>query len=407
MSMPRSVRHINESRVLKALFEDHGLSRADLARKLGLTRSTIGNIVANLMDAGLVADQDEANCGDMEARSGRPSQGLALDHSGAFFVGADIGADRLCVVALDLRANLVASHSENFDAATTKPADAIARLAAMINELVGTLDHPGAVRGICLTLPGIVDKQGVLVRAPSLDWTQIPARQMLIEQLGNQGTLLVENDANAFAAGELYRSRDAGNPDALCVFIDTGVGGAIISDGRVMRGYRGYAGEIGHIFLGAEGFSSFSSLPGTFESYVGIKGAIARYRHHGGNARSIDALANAFVNQEPAARATLEEWAWWLGRGLAVLTSVLDPEKIVIGGALAALYPLVEQATITSLRQHLLPEHPLPPIFISSLRENAAAIGGAAMLHHAFLAIDESVVFEGLDHSPSRIRTVA
>lgn len=407
MSMPRSVRHINESRVLRALFEDRGLSRADLARKLGLTRSTIGNIVATLMAEGFVSEKDDPSGEDIESRSGRPSQGLDLNSSGAFFVGADIGADRLCVVALDLRGDLVVAKTENFDHLTSTPHQAIGRLAEMIRSLIATLDNPESVRGICLTLPGVVDKQGVLVRAPSLDWKHIPARQMLVNELGEQGTLLVENDANAFAAGELYRSRDSSTLNALCVFIDTGVGGAIISDGRVMRGYRGYAGEVGHIFLGTDGFSSFSSLPGTFESFVGIKALLARYAFHGGGGQNIEAIIQAFKMGEQSARKALDEWAWWLGRGLAVLTSVLDPEKIVIGGALAELYPHVEQETIRSLRQHLLTGHPLPPILVSGLRENAAAIGGAAMLHHDFLSINQSVVFEGLDHSPSRMRTVA
>ena len=140
---------------------------------------------------------------------------------------------------------------------------------------------------------------------------------------------------------------------------------------------------------------------------VGIKALLARYAFHGGGGQNIEAIIQAFKMGEQSARKALDEWAWWLGRGLAVLTSVLDPEKIVIGGALAELYPHVEQETIRSLRQHLLPGHPLPPILVSGLRENAAAIGGAAMLHHDFLSINQSVVFEGLDHSPSRMRTVA
>lgn len=407
MSMPRSVRHINESRVLRALFEDRGLSRADLARKLGLTRSTIGNIVNNLMAEGFVSEMDHAGGEEIESRSGRPSQGLDLNRSGAFFVGADIGADRLCVVALDLRGHLVATETENFDHLATSPERAIGRLAEMIRSLITTLDNPESIRGICLTLPGVVDKQGVLVRAPSLNWKQIPAREMLADALDVHSTLLVENDANAFAAGELYRSGDSSRLNALCVFIDSGVGGAIISDGRVMRGFRGYAGEVGHIFLGADGFSAFSSLPGTFESFVGIKALLARYAFHGGSGQNIESVVRALEAGKQSARKSLDEWAWWLGRGLAVLTSVLDPEKIVVGGALAILYPHVEQETIRSLRQHLLPGHPLPPILVSGLRENAAAIGGAAMLHHDFLSINQSVVFEGQDHSPSRMRTVA
>jgi predicted NBD/HSP70 family sugar kinase len=273
------------------------------------------------------------------------------------------------------------------------PEAVITEMARLIGTLIDRLGDPATVKGVCVTVPGIVSKQGDLVRAPSIAWRNIPVYALLSQKLNYQGPLLIENDANAFAASELYRSSEKGRQNALCIFIDTGIGGAILHHGKLMRGHRGYAGEIGHIFIGDQGFSTFSSLSGTFESFSGDRAILERYRTKGGTGTTIRHFTQLVSAGEPAALETLDEWAYWLGRGLASLISVLDPETIAIGGAVAILYSLAEAKVHASIKQHLFEGHPLPSIHISDLEEDAPAIGGAAILHRDFLAIDETIVF--------------
>ena len=217
----------------------------------------------------------------------------------------------------------------------------------------------------------------------------------MAEKLKWQGSLVVENDANAFAAAELAgRSSDA-HANALFVYLDAGVGGGMVSQGKLLRGYRGYAGEIGHIHLGEQGFDPHSPLKGSFESYVGRDAVLARHRHHGGTASGLDDVLQAVSAREPAALRTVSEWAWWLGRGLASLMSVLDPGRIVLGGPVAALYLPVEREVLHSVHTHLVSSLAVPGIEVSRLGTDACAIGGAMILHQQMLSFDERIVYGG------------
>ena len=400
--MPQSVRHINEIRVLRALFEQEGMSRADLARQLGLTRSTIGNIVNNLVASGSILEKVIAEDAEGSARIGRPSQGLELNREHACFIGADIGAERLNVAALDLMGKDIGSLSEAYDFRSLTPEEVIVRVCDLIKGLTSRLDIPSRLRGLCVTLPGLVDRQGTLIRAPAIGWRNVPVKDLIHRHSTFDGRILIENDANAFAAGELFRGRLPEKGNTLFALLETGVGGAIVSDGYLLRGNRGYAGEIGHIFIGDTGYSNISSMPGTLESFVGLRGLLARDRIHGGQAETLGDFIEAVKAGHPAALKAKADWSHWLGRGLAALVSILDPESIVIGGSLVALIPFAEKEIVQAIVTHLLPGHPHPLIRTSERGADGPAIGGAVILLRDFLAIDEQVVFAGTENGVTR-----
>jgi len=179
----------------------------------------------------------------------------------------------------------------------------------------------------------------------------VPVQGLLGARLKWSGTLASENDANAFAAAELYGRSPATSADALFVYLDAGVGGGMVAQGELLRGHRGYAGEIGHIHLGEQGFDRLTVVQGSFESYVGREAVLARFRHHGGEGTRLEDLIEALAAHAPAALQTISEWGWWLGRGLASLISTLDPERIVLGGPLAALYAYAEPEVLDSVKK--------------------------------------------------------
>ncbi|MEY4748964.1 MAG: hypothetical protein RIQ60_1178 [Pseudomonadota bacterium] len=391
MSMPRAVRHINEVRILASLFHRGTTTRADLARELGLMRSTVGNLVGGLIAQGLVV---EATLADVDAggRSGRPGQGVAMNARHAAFVGADIGVGQLSVVAVDLLGEPVASRTVAIEP-TPGDADAtIAALADLVQALLRDLSPAQPVLGLCVTVPGLVSQGGQVVRAPVLGWRGVPLKQALTARLGWSGPLSLENDANAFAAAELF-GRDPPRGEALYVYLDAGVGGGLASHGRLLRGQRGFAGEIGHIHLGEQGFETRTAVQGSFESYVGRDAVLARVQQHGGRADTLDGLLAGVAAAEPAALRTLADWAWWLGRGLASLISVLDPGRIVLGGPVAALLEPARPQVLASIERHLVTPFELPSLVVSVLGSSVCALGAARGLLHDHLSIDESLVF--------------
>jgi predicted NBD/HSP70 family sugar kinase len=395
MTMPRAVRHINEVRILDALYRHGTTTRADLARTLGLMRSTVGNLIVGLIEQGLVTET-EVSGSTPGGRTGRPGQLVQLHAGHAAFIGADIGVGHLSVVAIDLLGRPVQSRTVAFEPAFGDVDAAITALARLVSAVLAALPAAQQVPGLCVTVPGLVDHQGVVLRAPLLGWEAVPVQQRLAAQLPWSGLLTSENDANAFAAAELYGRAPQASAEALFVYLDAGVGGGLASQGRLLRGHRGHAGEIGHIHLGEHGFDPHTAVQGSFESYVARRAVLVRYRHHGGTGDSLADLLAALAAGEAAALRTLSEWAWWLGRGLAALTSILDPGRIVLGGPVAALYAPAAQQVLDSMQRHSARPFTAPVVEVSPLGTDACALGGALMLHHAHLSINQRIVYDGM-----------
>lgn len=394
MSMPRAVRHINETRALEALFRSGPMSRADLARQLHVTRSTASSIVAALVKAGY-AEVDGAEPADRGARTGRPGTNVRLRPQRAIFVGADVGVKRGTVAAIDLAAETVALETCTFDPDRPSPEAVADQLAALIRSVVAGVQVPSAISGLNITVPGLVDHDGNVLRAPIRDWANVPILALMRERLPEIDVVGVENDANAFALADLYRAGEKAVQEAAYVFLDSGVGGALVSKGQLLRGTDGYAGEVGHMIIGEAGYVEVTSLRGSFEGYVGRQAVLARHRHHGGDTGSVREFLDILAAGDAAARATLADWAHHLGRGLASLASILNPERIVLGGAVAALFAQAEQAVAASLRRHMPPGSRVPRVVLSALGSEAPAIGAALMLHRDAFALDERLVFQG------------
>lgn len=394
MSMPRVVRHINETRVLATLFQTRSMSRADLARALGLTRSTAGNLVSGLVQGGLVLEEQEQPV-DHGSRTGRPGQHVRLNPGHAVFLGADIGVGRLTVVALDLTAGVVGRASKPFDLGRSDPETVLDRLAALIRSVIAELPAPEIVQGLGVAVPGLLDHDGNVLRAPILGWGHVPILRILRSKLPKLAAIAAENDANAFAVAELYRAGSSAPADALYMMIDAGVGGGIVSNGKLLRGHDGYAGEIGHIFVGDNGFFELATLPGSLESFIGRQAVVARFRFYGGTGGSLEDLVEALGVGVSSAAMAVADWSHYLGRGIATLTSVLNPGKIVLGGPVAALHQYTQEDVLASVRKHLLPDHPIPEIELSPLGADGPAVGAASMMHQSMLAVDENLVFNG------------
>lgn len=395
MSMPRAVRHINEVRILDALYRHGSTTRADLARELGLMRSTVGNLVTGLIEQGLLSEGSVVDPG-WGGRAGRPGQLVQLNARTQAFIGADIGVGHLSVVAINLLGQVIHSHTVACPLAPGAVDSVLAPLSALIRDAVQSLPQDQIVQGLCVTVPGLVDDQGVVLRAPVLGWSNMAVLPRLASALDWKAPMTAENDANAFAAAELYGRDQSTSANALFVYLDAGVGGGMTSRGDLLRGARGRAGEIGHIHLGEQGFDPDTAMPGSFESYVARNAVLARWAWHGGPGSShLEDFLGAVHEGQPAAVRTLDEWAWWMGRGLASLISVLDPGRVVLGGPVAALYDLARDKVDDAISRHLVAPPTSPRMEISGLGANACAIGGALLLHHAHLAVDETLIYGG------------
>ncbi len=391
MSMPKTVRHINEKRALSALLREGSLSRADLARRLGLTRSTASSIASGLIREGLVRETGSAE-DEASSRIGRPGTRMVPDGTYGAFLGVDLGVSRLHLLAIDFAGTRIAEASEAMDAAALGPEGTMARLAERIASFRAEIDPALPLRGLCLSVPGVVAEDGVVVRLPVLGWRNWPALALLRAAFPEIGDIAVENDANAFAFAEGEPEGGGRTARIVHLLLDEGVGGAILEGGVLQRGARGFAGEIGHMPVGDGGFWRGAALPGSLESFVGRSAILSRYAE-GGGAFDLGALLGALGRGETPALAALDGWSHYLGRGLASITALLDPDEIVLGGPLAVLFERGGVRVGEALARHLMADHPLSRLRLSRLGTEGAALGGALLLRHRLVSVDEDFVF--------------
>lgn len=397
----------NELKALSEIFRAGAISRAELARRLDITRSTTGLIVQSLTQAGLVRERDapDGDGQDTEARVGRPGILIETAGAGIAFLGSYIGVNSIMVVGVDLSGAIRAQSVRPFRGAGSDPAAAVSALAELVHETRSALGPGVRALGLNVAVPGFVSSGGDLVyHAANLGWHNVDVVLLIEEQLGDGLPVQVENDANAVALAEAYHGERAGGvSDTLVVLIENGVGGGIVSDGRLYRGQFSGAGEIGHMPIGPEGFVYDPLRPGRFESYVGKDALLARYAYVSGKRATLEGFLRALGEREPAAVSASRDWAHWLARGLAVLSSVLQPGRIVLAGSVSAVFPFVREQVEAQLAASLVEGYPLPAIGLSGIGANGAAVGAALVLHQMALAGDPRFALRPQDGSEDNL----
>jgi glucokinase len=246
-------------------------------------------------------------------------------------------------------------------------------------------------------IPGLVDRDGMLRFAPNLlgaNGTQV--REELQDRLGDRALVWVDNDVNCAAVGECTYGAGRERRDVLFVTIGTGIGGAIVSEGRLLRGAANFSGEIGHVVVDPQGPPCGCGRRGCWERYASGSGLgrIARDAALAGQASRVTELAGgdpdavrgeyvmlAVSEGDEEAAAILGEFAWWLALGLANLANIVDPEIMVIGGGLvrageALLGPVRREFARQLEGAHLRPDIQILP---AMLGDRGGAIGAAVL----------------------------
>ena len=304
-------------------------------------------------------------------------------------IGVDLGGTNLRAATVD------PDGAVRTEVREPTPAD-FATLVEAIERLVGTLERAGETAdAVGVGAAGLVDQDGTIHYAPNLPMMRhSPLGRALAEALAVP--VVVDNDANAAAWGELRHGAARGKRHALMITLGTGVGGGIIADGRVYRGAHGFAGEVGHWQLDPDGEPCACGEPGHWEAAASgtALGRLARARAAAGEAPSVLARAGGDVDAvngphvgasasagEADGMAIIDAYARDVAVGLVGLANILDPEVIVISGGLVDLGEFLLAPLRRSFAHHLegAKFRPEVPIVASELGMRAGVIGAAAM----------------------------
>ncbi|GAB1334255.1 ROK family transcriptional regulator [Streptomyces sp. E-15] len=370
----QGMRRRNLARVMHAVSAEGSLSRAAVASRIGLTRAAVSTLVDELIRWGLLEELGPERPG----RVGRPGSALAVSDRGPAGIGAEIGVDHLAVCAVDLRGEVRARavrHGANRGRAA-RPV--IAELTRLIRQVVAEAERAELwPAGLAVAVPGLVARDGrTVVRAPNLDWHDTDLGALLPDW-----PLTVDNEANFGALAELWLG--AGTPgDFLHVSAEIGIGAAVVVDGRLLRGNRGFAGELGHVPVWPDGPPCPCGSRGCLEQYAGEE-AVLRAAGLEPREDLVGLLAERAQTGDEGVRAALRDAGTALGIALTGAVNLLDPETVVLGGALAGLSPWLLPPLEAELTGRTT--GPACPVTVSSLGPQGPLLGAAHSVVRAVL----------------------
>ncbi|MDB5551202.1 MAG: transcriptional regulator protein [Rhizobium sp.] len=383
-SSPRGIRQRNEVAALKALHQFGRLSRADLARKLGLNRSSSGHIIAGLTADGLVREVNESHYVRANpTHAGRPGIMLELVPEAVFFVGVEIGVEHISTVEIDLGTNIISTSVEPFDGASAGVTKAVERAVQMAFEAIPA-HRRDRCEGLGIATPAQMNSHGFVRLAPLLGWENVPLVERVRDVLPFSVPVVAENDANAFAIGATYGRNELYAGVTLFLVMESGVGGGIIVNGGLFRGANGLAGEVGHLRI-----DGVSGPDRNLEQVLGLENIMRHYRSISGQAEPTFQTFLADVRDRvPGAVTIAEEWARALAIGLIQACRVIDADRIVLGGSVAALYPLMAARVAHHIQSTQEASFPMPDIVMNDNETIGPAFGAACILHQRYLSME-------------------
>ncbi len=308
--------------------------------------------------------------------------------AGGQAIGLDVGGTKIAAARVAADGSILAMER------APSPATDPARILDAMVELAGKVRTDEAV-AVGIGAAGLVDAAtGVLAFAPNLSWRGVH----LVEHVGGALGLpaIADNDATAAAWGEFRFGAGRGSRHLLLVTVGTGIGGGIVTDGRIYRGAHGFAAEIGHIIVEPGGPLCGCGNQGCWEQVasghaIQRAGREAAERYpHSGIARLAEGVparvtgsvvTRAAQDGDETARAILAKVGRRLGEGIAGLVNVLDPDVVVVGGGAAAAGDLLlEPARKAFLRSVEAPDdRPAVPLLPAELGNDAGVVGAAAL----------------------------
>jgi glucokinase-like ROK family protein len=375
----------NLSEVLQLIWREEEISRAEIARRKDLSRSTVSQIVEELLELGLVQE-----VGAGESHGGRRPIVLQFDDDAGAILGVDLGATHVAVTLTNLRGQVLAWEYEKHPVRDDPPGSLqlINRLAEACMASWG--GRKRLLLGAGMAVPSPVDpaRPDLLNEVVIPTWKGVNVAEGLRKRF--RVPVLVDNDANLGALAERWWGAGRDVDDFAYIKLATGIGAGFFVDGKIYRGANGIAGEVGHVSIDPGGALCGCGLRGCLVTRVGAPALLERTRELlseipgsalAGRDFGISMLEDAALAGDALALLVVREAADHLGVGVAGLLNLLNPAVVIVGGGLARLGELLlEPLRETVRRRTLATSMAGSSIVTSQLGGRAVAIGAATLL---------------------------
>jgi len=391
------MRSHNRSLVLRMVFDEHSISAAELARRTGMSRSTISGIVQELEEVGLIA-----TIGPRPMHTGRRAVPLELAPDAFASLGVELGARHVAVLLSDLRGRTLAFREADHPVRR----DPTGALALVDHSIDAVLAEARVSRrrllglGVAVPSPLQPDRPGRLLPLIFPAWSEVNLDDELRRK--HKLPVAIDNDANLGALAERFWG--AGGEHLAYVKVGAGVGCGFIIDGRLHRGASGTAGELGHTPIDPAGPLCVCGNRGCVTTYVGAEELLARLSRtgpapeHSAEPRTLSALIALARAGDRAACALLAEAGTHLGVVIGGLINLNDPGVVVLGGELSAAGELVLEPLRREVQRRILPvTFASTRIVATQLGRRGLALGAATLVIRQ--ALDHDTLFAAAERA--------
>ncbi|UVI30109.1 ROK family transcriptional regulator [Paenibacillus spongiae] len=374
----------NRRTVFELIKKHHPLSRADIAKRTGMSPTTVSRIAFELMEQGYLSESDQAAA---STGLGRKSTLIGLVNTAVLSVGIELDRHRASIGILDLQGSVLCT-CKLARQAEESPEETISRISAAIEELVqrNAVDRTRII-GIGIGLPGIINNdKGDVVFSVQLGWKNVRLAERLTELTGIRTA--VDNELKAKALAEHLKGAAVGSRRTAILGLGSGVGSALILEGEVYRGGMNSAGEIGHITVDPGGMMCECGKAGCLQTFINIRSLLSE----AGKVRRVHKIEEIFAAREAGERWAvhlIERALTYMAIAINNLVCMYNPDSVILCGELPDKFPEIYGEIEALCSSHIVWE-PLRGSFRihrSELSEWGVVIGSGLLSQNRFFQL--------------------
>lgn len=382
----------NTALILSTIYQGQNLSRADVARLTGLTRSTVSDIVADLLGIGLVLET-----GQGPSAGGKPPTFLGLAPDARHIIGIDLASGEFRGAIVNLQGEI--KHRLRIPIQERSGEEALNSVYDLIDQLLAVTEQP--ILGIGIGAPGLMDaEQGIVRNAVNLEWVDLPLGSILEERY--HLPVYIANDSQISAMAEYNFGESQRIPNLLLIKLGRGVGAGIVLNQQLFHGDGFGAGEAGHIKVEEEGELCRCGNRGCLETKISSRAIRRRARQimadhpdsllhqfsSDPKTLTTEQIVEAYRGGDPAVIAMIDEVGVALGKALAYLVSTLNVHRVVLAGSVSAFGEGITRPALQTLSSRVLSSLlEGTEIVTSELGEDIVVLGAAGLVLQSELGI--------------------
>ena len=363
---PADTRNKNATTLLRLLLKQDSISRVELSRMTGLTKTTVSSIINEFIALGIVEESSTISTGNV----GKSPTPLHIRTDAVYTVGVHLGREKVKTVLMDARMNVI-SRKKGLSYERLGPKGVLESLFLSIDDsMKDAKKHNIEVGAIGIGVPGPLNAETGIVSHPPkfVGWKDVPLGKIIHQRY--KLPVWIENDANVGVLAEKWHGGGKDLKNFVYILVNEGIGAGVVINEELYQGAYDYVGEIGHILFYDRG--KFRYL----EDIAGVDVLIKYARSRGLDIKDIKDISNLLQTNDGVVSSIVKQIATWIGAAVIDVIHIIGPEAVFIGGKTAVLGEALIQPIREIVSMYLFGDQKVD-VKLSEISEDAVAIGAA------------------------------